>query len=238
MAKSTKKAVQETQQVVNKNEESVSQVVQSEPEVQDEKAVHRQAQYDELITRLEDAQSELKTLKSDLGKFFKLVEKDIVKAGKGRRRVNRERSPTGFGKAGVVPAGLRTLLGIAEEKHMTRPEVTNMLYAYLDEHKLRDPDDRRIIRTNPALSKAFGLSAEQVKSINSYKKDEAGKVEKNKGLNFYNIQKYVASLYNGTTITFENNASEESSDEEKVEKEVEQVQTKAKGRGKGKVNVV
>jgi chromatin remodeling complex protein RSC6 len=234
MAKSTKKAVQEVQQVDNKAVDTDVQVDVVEPEVMDEKTALRLAHYEELVSKIENTLSELKSLKTDLGKFHKLVEKDIAKANKGRRRVNRDRSPTGFGKAGVVPEGLRTLLGISEDKHMTRPEVTNMLYAYLDEHKLRDPEDKRIMRTNPALSKAFGLTPEQVKSINSYKKDEAGKVEKNKGLNFYNIQKYVAALYKGQPIAFDMDSSEDEKEEE-----LEQVvETKGKGRAKGKVNVV
>lgn len=235
MAKTSKKAVQEVQQVqvANKADETDVQVDAVEPEVQDEKAILRLAHYEELIGKIESTLSELKTLKIDLGKFHKLVEKDIAKANKGRRRVNRERSPTGFGKAGIVPEGIRSLLGIAEDKHMTRPEVTNMLYAYLDEHKLRDPEDKRIMRTNPSLSKAFGLTPEQVKGINTYKKDEAGKVEKNKGLNFYNIQKYVAALYKGQPITFDIDSSEDEKEE------LEQVvQSKGKGRAKGKVNVV
>jgi len=234
MAKISKKAVQEVQQVVNKAVDTDVQVDVVEPEVLDEKTALRLAYYEELVGKIENTLSELKTLKTDLGKFHKLVEKDITKANKGRRRVNRDRSPTGFGKAGVVPEGIRTLLGISEDKHMTRPEVTNMLYAYLDEHKLRDPEDKRIMRTNPALSKAFGLTPEQVKSINTYKKDEAGKVEKNKGLNFYNIQKYVAALYKGQQIAFDMDSSEDEKEEE-----LEQVvQPKEKGRAKGKVNVV
>ena len=231
MAKPSKKAVQEVQQVVDKAIDTDVQVDVVEPEVLDEKTALRLAHYEELVGKIENTLSELKTLKTDLGKFHKLVEKDITKANKGRRRVNRDRSPTGFGKAGVVPEGIRSLLEISEDKHMTRPEVTNMLYAYLDEHKLRDPQDKRIMRTNPALSKAFGLTPEQVKSINTYKKDESGKVEKNKGLNFYNIQKYVAALYKGQSITFDMDSSED-------EELVQVVQPKEKGRAKGKVNVV
>lgn len=244
MAKTSKKAVQEFQQVVNKVVEPVVEldpVVQPEPEVQDDKLEPRKSEFEQLITRLEQAQSELKTLKSDLSRFYNLVTKDFKKANKGRRRINRERSPTGFGKAGVVPEGLRTLLGISENEHMTRPDVTNKLYSYLDEHKLRDEDDKRIMRADASVAKAFGLTVEQVKSINSYKKDENGKVEKNKGLNFYNIQKYVASIYKGKPIEFETTedvSSGEETQEEKVAEQVIEPQPKAKGRGKSKVNVV
>lgn len=229
MAKSSKKVAQETQQLANKVEKVP--VVQTE-EVQTETAEPRKLEYEQLVSKLEQTQSELKTIKTDLHKFYNLMAKDLKKANKGRRRANRERSPTGFGKAGEVPAGLRTLLGIAETEHMTRPDVTNKLYAYLDEHKLRDEEDKRIMRADAGIAKAFGLTAEQVKSINSYKKNESGKVEKNKGLNFYNIQRYVAALYKGKPITFDTTEITESSGEDtQVEIETEQPK-QTKGRGK------
>jgi hypothetical protein len=229
MAKSSKKVAQETQKVADKVEEIV--VVQTE-DVQTESTEPRKAEFEQLVTRLEQTQGELKTLKADLHKFYNLMAKDFKKANKGRRRANRERSPTGFGKAGVVPLGLRTLLGIAETDQMTRPDVTNKLYAYLDEHKLRDEEDKRIMRADAGITKAFGLTTEQVKSINSYKKNESGKVEKNKGLNFYNIQRYVAALYKDKPISFDTAETGESSGEEtQIEKEVE-LPKQTKGRGK------
>ena len=181
------------QPVVQPVEPVAQPVAQPEPEVQDEKAVVRQTQYEELLTRLEQAQDELGSLKASLKKFYKLVEKDITKASKGRRRANRERSPTGFGKAGAIPEGLRTLLKIDEATELTRPEVTKMLYKYLDDNNLRDPQDKRIIRANAELAKAFGLTPEQMKSIN-----ETSETKGSKGLNFYNIQKFVAALYKNT----------------------------------------
>lgn len=196
--------------------------VQVETEVQDEKAVARQTQYEELLAKLEQAQDELGMLKTSLKKFYKLVEKDITKASKGRRRVNRERSPTGFGKAGVIPEGLRTLLKIGETVELTRPQVTKMLYKYLDDNNLRDPQDKRIIRTNTALATALGLSAEQMKSIN-----ETNDIKGNKGLNFYNIQKYVATLYKDSV------GADDDVEETEVETDVEQV-VQVKGRGKAK----
>lgn len=164
-------------------------------------------------------------------KFYKLVEKDVLKAGKGRRRANRERSPTGFGKAGTIPEGLRTLLKLDETTEMTRPEVTKQLYAYLDSHKLRDNDDKRIIRVNAELVKAFGLTSEQAKSIN-----ECKDIKGSKGLNFYNIQKFVAAMYKGNKINFEVSAEDDVTSDNQVEEtetEAEEVVVvPAKGRGK------
>ena len=146
MSKVTKKStVAETKVVEKVVEKVVTPVVVKEPEqvvaqpvatVQklalDEKASVRLTQYNELLKKVDQNQEELSSLKSNLKKFYKLVEKDISKARKGRRRANRERSPTGFCKAGEIPEGLRTLLNLDENVEMTRPEVTKQLYAYLD----------------------------------------------------------------------------------------------------------
>ena len=267
MSKTTKKTtVQETQPVVFSTNKSVAQLVaqpvaqpvvhpvvhpvvqpvvhpvvhlEPEPEVLDEKAVIRQTQYEELLNKLEQAQDELGTLKTNLKKFYKLVEKDVLKASKGRRRVNRERSPTGFGKAGIIPEGLCTLLKIDVSTEMTRPEVTKKLYEYLDAHNLRDPKDKRIIRTNAELAIAFSLTPEQIKSIN-----ESNDIKGNKGLNFYNIQKFVAALYKGKSINLDvgvqddgGSGSEEEETEQNVQEVVQEVVkevVQVKGKGKGK----
>lgn len=247
MSKVTKKTVvQETKQVekvvkpvvVKEQEHQVNQqvaqpaqpVANAQVDVQDEKATFRLSQFEELLKKLDQSQEELSSLKSNLKKFYKLVEKDVLKAGKGRRRANRERSPTGFGKAGTIPEGLRTLLKLDETAEMTRPEVTKKLYAYLDAHGLRDTEDKRIIRVNAELVKAFGLTAEQAKSIN-----ECKDIKGSKGLNFYNIQKFVAAMYKGNTIDFEVHADVATSENqaEETETEVEEVVVvPAKGRGK------
>lgn len=227
--------VEEPEQVVN--QQVVQQVAQPVANVQkpvlDEKASVRLTQYNELLKKVDQSQEELSSLKSNLKKFYKLVEKDISKARKGRRRANRERSPTGFGKAGVIPEGLRTLLNLDENAEMTRPEVTKQLYAYLDVNDLRDAKDKRIMRVNPELVKAFGLTNEQANIINNCRETKS----KN-GLNFYNIQKFVAALYKGKPIDFEltltDDTSSENGEEEpeqETEQEIEEV-IQVKGRSK------
>ena len=218
-AKQVEKVIVVKEQVEPVNQQVAQPVVNAQPDVLDEKAIVRQAQYEELLKKLDQSQEELSSLKSNLKKFYKLVEKDVLKASKGRRRGNRERSPTGFGKAGTIPEGLRTLLKLDETTELTRPEVTKQLYAYLDAHELRDTDDKRIIRVNADLVKAFGLTAEQAKNIN-----ECTDIKGINGLNFYNIQKYVAALYNETN---ENQIEVETEQETEVEDVVQ-----VKGRSK------
>ena len=73
---------------------------------------------------------------------------------------------------------------------MTRPTVTQKLYSYIKDNSLFDANDKRLLRVNDSLSKALQLSAQEVKSINS-----STSTKDKQGLNFYNIQRYVARLY-------------------------------------------
>jgi chromatin remodeling complex protein RSC6 len=235
MAKSSQKVAHETQPVVHKVEEP--QVVVQPEETQTDTFEPHKTEYEQLVVRLEQAQTELKTLKGELQKFYSSMVKDYKKANKGRRHQKHGRSPTGFSKPGVVPARLRTLLNISENEHFTRPDVTNKFYAYVDEHELRDKDDGRILRVNDNVAKAFGLTSEQVKNINSYKKPENGKIEKNQGLNFYNVQRYIASEYKDKLVAVNSlEVNKTSGTDSHVEVEVEDTTVEhakhSKGRGK------
>lgn len=183
---------------------------------QDEKVNFRQSQFEELLKKVEQSQEELSALKTNLKKFYKLVEKDVSKAGKGRRRVNRERSPTGFGKSNAIPAELCKVLKLDENTELTRPQLTGLLYKYLDTNGLRDQEDKRIMRVNGELTKAFGLTAEQAKSIN-----KSTDVKDKNGMNFYNIQKFVAALYAGKPINFDAQTEDDANDTVAEESETE-----------------
>jgi len=147
-------------------------------------------QYNELQAQVSSAQDLLTTLKNNLKRFHKVAERQIAKLSKNKRHHNQNRTPTGFGKARTVPPAIITLLGLEQGAEMTRPDVTKKLYEYIDSNKLRSEEDKRIIRVNEGLTAAFKLTKDQVKTIN------ASKSEKDvNGLNFYNIQKFVAKLY-------------------------------------------
>jgi hypothetical protein len=147
-------------------------------------------QYNELQTQVSSAQDLLTALKNNLKRFHKVAERQIAKLSKNKRHHNQNRTPTGFGKARTVPPAIITLLGLEQGAEMTRPDVTKKLYEYIDSNKLRSEEDKRIIRVNEGLTAAFKLTKDQVKTIN------ASKSEKDvNGLNFYNIQKFVAKLY-------------------------------------------
>lgn len=146
--------------------------------------------YVELQNEISTIQEKLSTLKSNLKKFHKNTSKKLVKMSRNRKNNGQPRSPTGFGKPCFVPLSLRSLLQLKEDECVTRPSVTKKLYEYIETNSLYSETDKRLLRVNDQLSKALQLSSQEVKTINS-----SSSVSDKQGLNFYNIQKYVARLY-------------------------------------------
>jgi chromatin remodeling complex protein RSC6 len=190
MSKSTKKlhSASATESV---QEAKVSAVNPSEPVIETESKDNlTYTTYLELQNELSAIQERLSVLRSNLKKHYKLTSKQMQKMNKGRRQNTNPRSPTGFGKPCFVPSTLRTLLKLGEDECVTRPTVTQKLYSYIKDNSLFDANDKRLLRVNESLSKALQLSAQEVKLINS-----STSTKDKQGLNFYNIQRYVARLY-------------------------------------------
>jgi hypothetical protein len=182
--------VQETVQVpkVLENAQSVTNAVTSE--VEEKKDDVLQVFYVELQNEISSIQERLSTLKSNLKKFHKNTTKQFVKMNKHKKNNGQPRSPTGFGKPCFVPLSLRSLLQLKDDECVTRPCVTKKLYGYIQTNSLYSTTDKRLIRVNDQLSTALQLTPQEVKDINS-----SSSVSDKQGLNFYNIQKYVARLY-------------------------------------------
>ena len=192
MSKSTKKS-QSASTTVSEPvlEAKVSTVVSSEPVVEAESKDNlTYTSYLELQNELSGIQERLSVLRANLKKHYKLTSKQIQKMNKNKRQNTNPRSPTGFGKPCFVPSTLRSLLKLGEDECVTRPTVTQKLYSYIKDNSLFDANDKRLLRVNDSLSKALQLSAQEVKSINS-----STSTKDKQGLNFYNIQRYVARLY-------------------------------------------
>ncbi len=179
-------AVAEPEQQV---QPQVQQAVQNS-EVEERKDDVHQLFYVELQNEISSIQERLSTLKSNLKNYHKNTTKQLVKMNKNKRNNGQPRLPTGFGKPCFVPSSLRSLLELKEDECVTRPSVTKKLYSYIQTNSLYSSTDKRLIRVNDQLSTALQLSPQEVKDINS-----SNSVSDKQGLNFYNIQKYVARLY-------------------------------------------
>jgi len=191
MSKSTKKSQLASTTVSKPIQETKESIVApSEPVEEESKDNLTYTSYLELQNELSAIQERLSVLRANLKKHYKLTSKQIQKMNKGRRQNTNPRSPTGFGKPCFVPTTLRALLKLGEDECVTRPTVTQKLYSYIKDNSLFDANDKRLLRVNDSLSKALQLSAQEVKSINS-----STSTKDKQGLNFYNIQRYVARLY-------------------------------------------
>ncbi len=183
------KALENKVAAVAEPEQQVQQAVQNS-EVEERKDDVHQLFYVELQNEISSIQERLSTLKSNLKKYHKNTTKQLVKMNKNKRNNGQPRLPTGFGKPCFVPSSLRSLLELKEDECVTRPSVTKKLYSYIQTNSLYSSTDKRLIRVNDQLSTALQLSPQEVKDINS-----SNSVSDKQGLNFYNIQKYVARLY-------------------------------------------
>jgi len=65
------------------------------------------------------------------------------------------------------------------EESMRRPDVTKLLYFYIDKKNLKDPDDKRIIHPDANIKKLFKLS-------------------KGEELHFKNFQTHLSNVYNSS----------------------------------------
>jgi chromatin remodeling complex protein RSC6 len=182
---STASTVSKTESVQENVEAKVDTVVEAES-----KDNLTYTSYLQLQDELSAIQERLSVLRANLKKHYKLTSKQLQKMNKGRRQNTNPRSPTGFGKPCFVPSTLRTLLKLGDDECVTRPTVTQKLYSYINDNSLFDKDDKRLLRVNDNLSKALQLSAQEIKLINS-----STSTKDKQGLNFYNIQSYVARLY-------------------------------------------
>ena len=182
---------------------------------------YHKVEFQNVMKQIETILTTVKALKNETQRLYTMQTKDLKKLDKGRRRSTGERVATGFSKASAVPVALRKLLDIDESETVPRPEVTKRLYAYIEKHNLRDEGDKRIMRVDDALAKAFGLTPAQVKSINSYTLAEGDKIDKTRGFNFYNIQKHVAALYAGKPLVIAGIEPSKTKAEAKAEVETE-----------------
>ena len=124
------------------------------------------------------------TIKSD----FKTLEKSTVReiktaqkaASKGRRN-NANRKPSGFVKPTLISDELAIFLGKEKGSMMARTEVSKELNVYINEHKLKNKDNGRIIHPDAKLTKLLNIG-----------KDEE--------LTYFNLQRYMKHHFPKTVV--------------------------------------
>jgi chromatin remodeling complex protein RSC6 len=119
-----------------------------------------------------------------LQRLQKRVAKEVKEAGRRRRRVRREgengapreKRPTIFTTPVTLKDELCTFLGKSKGSQMTPADVTRAFSAYVDSHKLKDPEKGHTIHPDTAMRKVLGV-----------KDDES--------VTYRNIQTYLYKLY-------------------------------------------
>ena len=120
---------------------------------------------------------ELKQCLKDLDKGHKIEVKDATKNKKNKNKSGEKRDPSGFNaKQPVPPEFCEQPWGCEADQELPRTMLTKMVYDYVKEKKLQDPDDKRKIHPDAEIKKLFHLK----------ESDE---------LHFNNFQTYMKRLY-------------------------------------------
>jgi chromatin remodeling complex protein RSC6 len=102
--------------------------------------------------------------------------KESRKNRRSKNSSNRKQVKSGFNKPTAVPVGVASLFDIEEGTLLARTVVTKMIYQYIRDHNLQNPENKREIRPDSKIRKLFLLS----------------KTDK---LSFENFQTHMKKLY-------------------------------------------
>lgn len=137
----------------------------------------------ESLTKLS---TELSKLKATWRAYHSHATREIRNANKAKARRNRpktgDRPASGFVKPTLISNELAAFLKVPAGTEMARTEVTKALHAYIQQNKLKNKDNGRIIEANAPLSKLLKLG-----------KDDQ--------LTYFNLQKYMTPHFAKHTAT-------------------------------------
>lgn len=136
---------------------------------------------------LEKISKNYKDQRDEIRNLMKLHKKELKMYKKKKPSILKEQ--TGFTKPCPVPEKLAKFLKLDAGKELSRTELTKLLCGEFKKRGLYHKDDRRIIIPDAEVRKMFGLTKDAEKSTDPKDKN---------GLNFYNLQKYIAQCYKET----------------------------------------
>ena len=127
-----------------------------EPVVEQEES-NTEILFNKLINQFQDIQSVMKTLHSNL----KVLQKEVLKERKEskkkeskiKKKNSKKRSPSGFAKPTQVSDDLANFLNLPSGTELARTEVTSKVIAYIKEHNLQNPSNKKQILLDDNLNK-------------------------------------------------------------------------------------
>jgi len=113
--------------------------------------------FNKLINQFQDIQLVMKTLHSNL----RLLQKEVLKEKKEskkkeskiKKKSSKKRSPSGFAKPAPISNELATFLNLPVGSELARTDVTSKVIAYIKEHNLQNPENKKQIILNDSLTK-------------------------------------------------------------------------------------
>jgi chromatin remodeling complex protein RSC6 len=118
--------------------------------------------FDELVIKINSFASTLKetqTLLKALSKEYDRMKKTVEKTE--RKRANARTNPNGFAKPAKITDEMHEFLGVPKGTEISRTDVTRRVNAYIKEHNLYNPTNKRIILPDAKLRKILGASPDQ-----------------------------------------------------------------------------
>jgi len=104
-----------------------------------------------LSAYIKDIQTNLKVLSKEYDKQQKIIEKAQ------KKRQNAKNSPSGFAKPNKISDELCDFIGVPHGTEKSRTDITRFINAYVKEHNLNKPENKRFILPDAKLKKILNV---------------------------------------------------------------------------------
>ena len=104
-----------------------------------------------LAAYIKDIQTNLKVLSKEYDKQQKIIEKAQ------KKRQNAKNSPSGFAKPNKISDELCDFIGVPHGTEKSRTDITRFINAYVKEHNLNKPENKRFILPDAKLKKILNV---------------------------------------------------------------------------------
>lgn len=167
---------EEVVEVVEAVQENVVVATEQPVEQEAEQPVELSSDFSKLISRVQEVNSLLSSLRADLRVLERRATRELKSAQRQnarRRRKTGNRAPSGFVKPTLISNELATFLGKDKGTEMARTEVTKEINAYIRANNLQDKSNGRQINADAKLTSLLNLKKGDV-------------------LTYFNLQKYMS----------------------------------------------
>ena len=104
-----------------------------------------------LSAYIKEIQTSLKVLSKEYDKQQKIIEKAQ------KKRQNAKNSPSGFAKPNKISDELCDFIGVPHGTEKSRTDITRLINAYVKEHNLNKPENKRFILPDTKLKKILNV---------------------------------------------------------------------------------